>query len=325
VWLCEFRKAREVRIDRRVLVAEQGPQSLSNFGLRVSLDAKRVCRLPFLFGYASCARPFPLSLTDFFRWARTHRLLMGQRSQMLHAGLAESRNHAAHPVEYSVNMPVGVGRTVVDIAEIINKLWGSDTTGGRLFPGPKVRLPQAIALARDGRSGVEFPSLLSVREDDPKFRDWIYTIYLAALDEDLVRVGGGGPKPIHRPGFETTMFPCELLWGPGPRDELVPHLDGFENQSHSDHVEYLDRVFVIRANGERPDDAQSPGQFRDSATHTGRWFVIRADHPLDAWNHVRYHRDQPTRAKYTQCAECPVTEIGRFKSRAEMESCLHTL
>jgi hypothetical protein len=56
VWLCEFRKTREVRIDRRVLVAKQGPQALSNFGLSVSLDAKRVCRLPFLFGYASCAR-----------------------------------------------------------------------------------------------------------------------------------------------------------------------------------------------------------------------------------------------------------------------------
>jgi hypothetical protein len=58
-----------------------------------------------------------------------------------------------------------------------------------------------------------------------------------------------------------------------------------------DEVEYPDRVFVIRIDGDQPDYARSPEEFATSTEQTGTWFIIRADHPLDAWNHIRYHRD----------------------------------
>jgi hypothetical protein len=265
----------------------------------------------------------PLDLTRLFVWARRERLLPGQRSMVLDDIMADRRNAAAHPVNYTVGMPVGVGRTLSHVAEIINKLWGVDTPGGRLSLDRRYVFPQAIALAPDGRSSVEFPSLLSVREDDPKFRDWIYTIYLASPDEGLVRVGGNGPKATHRPGFETTMFPCELLWGPGPRDELIPQLDRFEDESLCDDLEYLDRVFVIRIDGDRPDDARSPKQFYASLEKTGVWHVVRADHPLDAWCHVRDHLDRPVGEPADgRCPDCPVTELGRFESREDTVRCL---
>ena len=111
-------------------------------------DVRAAAKLKYKLNEDQRPVQFPRSLTAFFRWARTHRLVVGQRSQLLYAGLAESRNRAAHPVEYSINMPVGVGRTVADIAEIINKLWGSDTPGGRLFPHPIARTPRVIAVPR---------------------------------------------------------------------------------------------------------------------------------------------------------------------------------
>lgn len=111
--------------------------------------------------------------------------------------------------------------------------------------------------------------------------------------------------------------------GPGPRDELIPQLDRFEDESLSDHLEYLDRVFVIRIDGDRPDDARSPEQFNASPEKTGVWHVTRADHPLDAWCHVRDHRDKPVgELADGRCPDCPVTELGRFESREDTVRCL---
>jgi hypothetical protein len=270
--------------------------------------------------------PLPLDLTRLFAWARREGLLVGQRSRMQDEDIAKSRNHAAHPVDYTVTMPVDAGHAVSNAAEIINKLWGVDTPGGRLFPGPIARVPRAIALAPDGFSTVEFPTLLGVREDDPKYREWVYMIYLGALDECLVRVGGGGPKPSHRPGFQTTLYPCELLWGPGSRNELISQVDRFEDATLYDEVEYLDRVFVIRVVGDRPDDARSPEDFIASSETGGVWHIIRADHPLQAWCHVRDHPDPPlSDMKDGYCPACPVTELGRFTSRTDAEKCLQML
>jgi hypothetical protein len=220
-------------------------------------------------------------------------------------------------------MPLGVGRTLSDVAEIINKLWGSDTRGGRLFPGLVARVPRAIALAPDGLSSVVFPSLLSIREDDPKYRDWAYAVYLASLDEDLVAIRAGGPKSTYQPGFQTTTYPCDLLWGPGQRDELRSRLDRFDDDALCDEVEYLDRVFVIRLAGEKPDAARSPADFEALRDAEGAWYVVRADHPLDAWSHVRDHRGKPvSELKGGHCPDCPVRELGRFGSHAETKSYL---
>lgn len=36
-------------------------------------------------------------------------------------------------------MPPSVFRFLRDLTEIVNRLWGHDTEGGRLFPGPITR------------------------------------------------------------------------------------------------------------------------------------------------------------------------------------------
>jgi hypothetical protein len=100
--------------------------------------------------------------------------------------MVDRRNAAAHTVNYTVGPPVDVGRTSSHVAEIINKLWGVDTPGGRLFPGPMARLPRAIAVSPDGGSSTEFLSFPSLREDDPKLRDWIYTICLASQEQRCI-------------------------------------------------------------------------------------------------------------------------------------------
>ncbi len=49
------------------------------------------------------------------------------------------RNRVAHPERYHLLSPLESARSLCDAAEIVNKLWGHDTPGGRLFPAPLQR------------------------------------------------------------------------------------------------------------------------------------------------------------------------------------------
>ena len=68
-------------------------------------------------------------------WARREALLDGQRSRRLDPVFRSIRNNAAHP-HYHLVMPLNSARTIRDLAEIINRLWGHTTPGGRLYPAP---------------------------------------------------------------------------------------------------------------------------------------------------------------------------------------------
>jgi hypothetical protein len=141
-----------------------------------------------------------------------------------------------------------------------------------------------------------------------------------------VALGGGGPKSAHQLGFQKTMYPCELLCGPGTREELIGQLDLFEGDTLCDEVEYLDRVFAIRVQGDEIDDPRSPIDFEACREEEGCWYLIRADHPLDAWCHVRDHRlEKPDSRKEGHCSDCPVTELGRFDSRVETARGMETV
>ena len=309
------------------IVVKNGKNTASATLLASSFDAVRTAvRRGWRLDVGGNRELLPLDLTRLLEWARRERLVVGQRSRTLEEDMAEARNDAAHPVRYSVDMPLSVGRSLSDVAEIINKLWGSDTQGGRLFPGPVARVPRVIALAPSGLSSVEFPSLLSVREDDPKYRDWNYSLFLATPNEQLVELHSGGPRATHQAGFQNTMYPCDLLWGPGPREELADELDRLEDVSLCDEVKYLDRVFVIRVDGERSDDARSPEEFNVSTEQNGVWHVTRADHPRTAWCHIRdKHAQDIARSQPVACLDCAVTDIGRFGSREETTHCLQRL
>lgn len=253
--------------------------------------------------------PLPRSYPDLYAWARRRGLLTGQRNIGVFGSIVRLRNFIAHPEGHMVDMPPSVFRFLRDLTEIVNRLWGHDTEGGRLFPGPIARCARVAALAPDGRGSVTFSSLAQVRTTDRA--DWTYAVYLAAAEEDLTTIGASTPGGIgftYRPGFQTTNYPARLLWGPGARDELIARLDQFSDESPTDEVPFLDRIFYIRvttAGGiELPRDRRD---VLDTETDddSAIWHVLRTDFPLDAFVLIRNreHASEPDSARRAIVAE----------------------
>jgi hypothetical protein len=257
--------------------------------------------------------PLPSGLRDLFAWARRRGLLPGQRNAIVFHSLAKLRNYTAHPERNDVNMPPESARLLREVAEIINKLWGHGTHGGRLYPTPLARRPRAAALRPDREAAVEFASLELVRAEEER-RDWMYAVFLAAADEDLVDfiVGRSGYRFCHAPGFQTTRYPCELLWGPGSWADLLATLDTFAGVA--DDVEYLDRLFFVRANDGSIDMPRASADL-EAAEDPGdaTWHAVLADHPLDAWQHVRSHEPGEARAGDT-CTTCHANTLARLET-----------
>jgi len=78
----------------------------------------------------------PLSLGSLLDWARQEELLHGKRNRLIENVLHELRNRFAHGGSFRVGMPNQSARAIRDCAEIINRLWGSLTPGGCLYPAP---------------------------------------------------------------------------------------------------------------------------------------------------------------------------------------------
>lgn len=234
----------------------------------------------------------PQGYPDLYAWARRRGLLIGQRNVGVFGSIVRLRNYIAHPEGHMVDMPPSVFRFLRDLTEIVNKLWGYDTEGGRLFPGPVTRWARAAALAPDGHGAVTFGSLAQVRAEADR-DDWTYAVYLAVAEEELTTIGAPTPGGIgfaHTPGFQMTNYPAQLLWGPGARNELLAVLDGFSDVDPADQVEFLDRCFYIRATAaggiefpRAPHDVCGLELNDESAS----WHVLRADFPMDAYALLR--------------------------------------
>lgn len=130
------------------------------------------------------AEPLPCGYAGLFQWARRRGLLVGQRNVGTFGSIVRLRNHIAHPEDHSVNMPPNVFRFLRDVAEIINRLWGHDTEGGRLFPTPIGRWARAAAISPDRTASLTFGMVASVRAESGR-HDWTYAVYLTARDEEL--------------------------------------------------------------------------------------------------------------------------------------------
>ena len=87
---------------------------------------------------------FSGSMGHLQEWARAEGFLVGQRNRRLDALFREFRNAVAHP-SYHLVTPVESGRTIRDLAETINRLWGHPTPGGRLYPAPLERDVMVVA------------------------------------------------------------------------------------------------------------------------------------------------------------------------------------
>jgi len=224
-------------------------------------------------------------LSDLRAWARQVRLLRGQRNRGIEQAKSNLRNSVAHPSGYHLDGPVVATRTLSDLAEIINHLWGVPTPGGRLYPAPIPR--EVIVMAWNAAGTEQHTALATALADavDPDNQPWQCVILRAVfhpgehyIDSELRYFDAR---------FEVTRYPADLLWGPGSITDAAAWFA--EHRPEPDECDYLDRTFVVRLDGDelylpmRPSVAAA----LSGAEHAGTWYVIKADHPADAFNHVR--------------------------------------
>lgn len=242
----------------------------------------------------------PRGLSALLSWARREGLLRGQRNKRLEPLWARMRNHFAHGESYHLGMPNDSARSIHDVAEIINHLWGASTPGGRLHPAPLPR--EVLGIGWDGHgSRVQSRPEQILGHLDAHGSDWSYLLLRAVPDEhDLSEFDSR---------YEMTAFPCELLWGPGRGVDAFGWWE--QAQPAGDYIEYLDRLFVVRADGSKVYLAQRPDVMLGLPPENrgGIFHLIRADFPLDAFNHIR-HLPASCRSTDEPFRGCAVEEVA---------------
>lgn len=228
----------------------------------------------------------PLTLAPLLAWARREALLEGQRNRRVEAELFHKiRNRFAHGADYHLAMPPDSAGRICDLAEIINRLWGAPTPGGRLYPPPLAQEVLAVGWSPGWGTGamgssvtVMRPNQLAAFAEDQG--DWTYIVLRAVPhDEELMRFDVR---------YERTVYPAELLWGPGERRDALVWLG--QNAPSGGEQSHLDRLFVLQ----REDDEVRLPYRADvmlglpEEHRGGVWHLIRADFPNDAYGHVRH-------------------------------------
>lgn len=156
-----------------------------------------------------------------------------------------------------------------------------------------------------------------VREAAGNEREWRYVVVLVAENERVLGITRGGVGVVHRLGFQTTRFPCEQLWE-GDWNALMAEIDRGVFVGVEDTVQHLDRLFFIRAQKDRPEDARSPADLLALQTvPKGLWYAAIADSPIDAWVHVRDHEPHVANGR-DACPECFVQIKARRAARSDM-------
>lgn len=247
-------------------------------------------------------------LASLREWARRLGLLRGQRNRGIEGALTKLRNFVAHPGGYNLGTPVDALSMLSDLAEIINQLWGQRTPGGRLYPAPVHRDVTAFAWR-----GGDFFSMLAENVQ-----------HATDLDEGyqyaIVRAVAAGPRsdlhlPQFDPLFETTSYPVDLLWGPGTRAQAAAWLE--TNRPEPDEFDHLDRLVALRADGGQLSMPMRPevAAGLSAEEQRGRWYLVRADFPSDAFTHARnLESGAPGCATDGPCRTChaETVAIGTF-------------
>jgi hypothetical protein len=237
-------------------------------------------------------------LDSLMRWARGEGLLRGQRNRWLEPVLRKFRNRVAHGTGGHLLMPVDAARTISDAAEIINHLWGSSTPGGRLYPAPVRREIQVVAW----RPGGSVMSGLAILPPDPQFAHWTYVVVRAVLhDEGLDRLDAL---------YETTTYPCDLLWGPGNCEDAAIWLE--QARPTEDEVDVLDRLFLLQCHKGRlylPHCLDVAAGLAEQERQ-GTWYLVRADNPSDALGHARSLLAGQCVSAAEPCPRCAAETVG---------------
>lgn len=214
-------------------------------------------------------------LDSLLRWARLVGLLQGQRNRNHETLLKTFRNRAAHATGYHLLDPGYAAMAIGDLAEIIDRLWGASMSGGRLYPAPVRR--EVVAIAWNA-SGTTTWGLAEGFRGDVEPGVWTCILVRAALDEDLSHFDSQ---------YESTRTPCELLWGPGTAEDAAAWR-GVHRPS-GDEVSILDRLFMVRHHDGRlylPRSCETAAGLGPSE-HAGTWYLMRADSPVEVFNHLR--------------------------------------
>jgi len=247
----------------------------------------------------------PLTLAPLLRWARGEALLAGQRNRYLEEQVfPDLRNHFAHGTAFSIGMPNRSAQVICDLAEIINRLWGQTTPGGRLYPGPVERDVLVIGWSHPSDEqysdhALEVMHAGHLKGTTDNGDDWRYIV---------VRAVWGDPELSgFDADFEMTTLPSNLIWGPGTREDCLAWLN--EADPVGDLVDRLDRLFAIRFYADKVFLPRRPEVLAglEEAARSGRWVLLRADSPFDAFHHARHLNEG------TECgddARCPVEEVA---------------
>ncbi|MFI1890257.1 hypothetical protein [Streptomyces jumonjinensis] len=253
-------------------------------------------------------------LSSLMCWARTVGLLRGQRARAYEKRLRDCRNRVAHSSGFHGSSPVEAARELCDLAEFINQLWGQPTPGGRQYPAP-VRREVAVISWNDTGS-VSLGAAAALHEDRETEGRSHVLIRTASLP-------GARPEDPHWMDFdtlyETTYYPTGYLWGPGTRSEALAWLD--REQPEGDFADYMDRVFMVRVHDDRLHPPMRPEVAAGlNGTETeGVWHTLRADFPLDAFNHARGLQDPASKHTPGQ-GECPTCPVRVLASGAHSEA-----
>jgi hypothetical protein len=225
---------------------------------------------------------FTGGMASLLKWARVEGLLVGQGDRMRDVIRKRFRDSVAHPA-YHLESPDHAARAIADLAYIIRQLWGapSGTTVGR-YPVLLAWTDTSVALAHlppgENPAGV----VVLVDPDDPDLFDYDSR-------------------------FESTHWPCDLLWGPGDPADALQWLD--DHKPEPDQIETIDRLFLIQYHGDRLTLPRSPAVAAalGPGDRDGTWYLIRADAPSHAFNHQRrLLAGEPGHAGKGDCQECPV-------------------
>jgi hypothetical protein len=222
-------------------------------------------------------------LASLLRWARKEGLLRGGRSRVIEAALKDMRDAVAHSNGSQLLMPVDAARTLQDLAELINRLWGYDTPGGRLYPAPLTR--QTVALAWEPTTGNFACTLAEQFIVDTEWDGYTQFAIVQAVWEDS-KHAVGPQLELYDSYFETTVYPTDYLWGPGSRAEALDWLR--HHPPTVDSCDPVDRLFVVRVADDRVWRPMRPEAATSCVSSTeDRWHLVRADQPDHAFLHVR--------------------------------------
>ncbi len=266
---------------------------------------------------------FDGGLRSLMGWARASGLLHGQTNLVVEGAMLKLRHLGAHPHAKSRLGPEDSARTIRDVAEIINHLWGQDTPNGRLYPTPPARDVFAVQWESNGGRRVTTKERLGLVPSEERNGQW-FLVEAAVCDYDSMALLSWNPD------LEMTPHPAVTLWGPGTWEDAVRALAEYRDSgSAPSNLSHWNRIFLVRAHEGGFEAFRSIEQFLrlaegDRDRPNRRWWIIRADHPRDVY---WYMQAQVTASSNPEDANrrFAVEKIGVYPTWQETRQALDTL